>query len=126
MKYKNIEGIDISWWPKNRPRGNSSKNHAAALEIIQEKYPGAIIYEEVNLPIEKKNLYLDFLVPDFRIAFEVDGRQHDEFVAHFHGNAMGFVKQQRNDRLKEEWCEINKIQLVRLKERERKSWSKKF
>lgn len=122
MTYKDLEGEDSKWWPKSKPRKNASKNHKLALEILKEIYPNVTAYEECLLPIQSLKLYLDILVPDLMIAIEVDGMQHDKYNPHFHSSAMAFMKQVKHDRLKEEWCDANNIELIRLKENNKNGW----
>lgn len=81
-------------------------------KLLKEYYISSIILEEFLIPTH--NLYLDFYVPERNIAFEFDGRQHKDFVKFFHGSIEGLRRQQKNDLTKYEWCEFNKIKLVRL------------
>lgn len=49
---------------------------------------------------------------------EYDGKQHFEYVPHFHNNGIiDFEKQQRRDKVLNEFCELNKndITLIRFK-----------
>jgi len=45
-------------------------------------------------------LRLDYFLPAYSLGFEFHGRQHQEFVAHFHIDAAGFRSSKRRDRLK--------------------------
>jgi len=119
MDYKDEEGRPVKWRPKSRPRGNASKKHLEAIELLRTLLPYTNIYEECLLPISNKSLYLDILIPDFMIAIEVDGKQHEEFNVHFHKTRLAFGLSKMNDALKEEWCAINKFTLIRLKETEK-------
>ena len=49
-------------------------------------------------------LELDFYIPDLNVAFEIQGRQHYEFVRHFHIDYDGFKRQLERDRIKREIC----------------------
>jgi hypothetical protein len=119
MKYKNLEGEEVKWRPKNSPRENASKIHQEAIKIVKELIPGALVYEECCLPLGiKKTLYLDILIPDFNLAIEVDGKQHDEYISYFHKEKQSFANQKKNDVLKESWCEANNIILLRFKEKD--------
>lgn len=120
MQYYDVFGNTIKWKPSNSPRENASKNHLKAVQLILATIPNAYICEECNIPlgIRGKNLYLDIYLPHFNIAIEVDGRQHEVYVAHFHGDKMNFLTQKKNDRLKQDWCDINNITLVKFKETE--------
>jgi hypothetical protein len=75
--------------------------------------------EEVPLPgshkpSRKSTLFVDFLIPSASLAVEVHGRQHFEFVAHFHGDKRGFRKSKARDKDKVNWLELNSITLVTL------------
>ena len=101
---------------QTRPR---SKLHILARKLLREQFPYDTILEEVPLvgshkPSRKSTLYVDFLIPSHSLAVEVHGRQHFEFVAHFHGNRQGFRKSKARDRDKANWLQINSIALVAL------------
>ena len=67
------------------------------------------LFEEYHLG---EGLRLDFYLPDFYLGFEYHGRQHAEFVEHFHGSASGFREAQRRDNHKIELCSAQDIVLV--------------
>ena len=99
-----------------RPR---SKLHILARKVLREQFPYDRILEEVPLPgshksSRKSTLFVDFLIPSDSLAVEVHGRQHFEFVAHFHGDTRGFRKSKARDRDKSRWLEINSIALIIL------------
>lgn len=74
----------------------------------------ALILEEFPLPGER--LYLDFFMPHHRLAFEYQGRQHDQFVKLFHGDKKGFERSKARDVRKSEWCELNELVLVEVRD----------
>ena len=101
---------------QTRPR---SKLHILARKLLREQFPYDTILEEVPLvgshkPSRKSTLYVDFLIPSYSLAVEVHGRQHFEFVAHFHGNRQGFRKSKARDRDKASCLHNNDIELVIL------------
>lgn len=49
-------------------------------------------------------LRLDFYSPDLKVGFEFHGRQHSEFVEHYHGDAAGFELSKRRDQTKIDLC----------------------
>lgn len=59
-------------------------------------------------------LELDFYIENLNLAFEVQGRQHYEFVRLFHGTKAGFEDQLERDQLKEELCASAGICLIHL------------
>lgn len=96
-----------------RPR---SAIHLRAREILKHRFPTAQILEEVPFkPRSKQTLFFDFYLPLYRLAVEVHGQQHYEFVPMFHSTRQDFIQQLRNDADKSEWCAINNIRLIILK-----------
>jgi len=80
-------------------------------------FAGEIVLEEFIIPKEH-GLSLDFYIPRLCIAFEVDGHQHDTFVPFMHGDRDGFQNQKARDSLKAEWCDINRIRLIRVSDKD--------
>lgn len=82
--------------------------------LILEKYANYPILEEFNIPGSR--LSIDYIIFPIMIAFEIDGEQHRSYNPFFHGQALlnNYGKQIVRDIKKEEWCKINKIQLIRI------------
>ena len=59
----------------------------------------------------KKQLYLDFYLPDYNIAIECQGEQHYKNVKYF-GGESGLIKRIKRDNRKKELCEQNGIKIV--------------
>lgn len=94
---------------------NRSSLHLKARNLINKTYPTLQILEEVPITIRKtETLYLDFYMPLKKMCFEVHGEQHYKFVPFYHSNKLNFLKAQRRDRDKQEWCEINNIKYITL------------
>lgn len=89
-----------------------SAPHLRARVFIKSLYGTMRLLEEVQIP--GSLLSLDFYLPAKKIAFEVQGRQHTQFVQYFHSTKGGFIASQVRDRRKKEWCEENNIRLVEL------------
>ena len=97
-----------------------SKHHIRARKLIAEVYHSYRILEEVKMPgstaaHRKSVLYLDFFIPNIKVAFEVHGRQHYEHVPFFHKTKAEFLRAKARDEDKIDWCELNKIKLITLK-----------
>lgn len=60
-------------------------------------------------------LELDCYIPDSRIAFEYDGKQHFERVEHFQREKKDFKEQLKRDKEKEKLCKKLGIKLIRIK-----------
>lgn len=103
-----IVKFDIS--PTKFPARTISKKQTAARERIKREFGGQTILEEFTIP--KSHLRIDFFLPNINIAVEVHGRQHFEFVKHFHGTLAKFAQAKKNDADKAKWCELNDIELI--------------
>jgi hypothetical protein len=103
---------------------NKSSLHMAARDILKQQFPTLQILEEVPIPVKRSEVYyLDFYLPMLKLAVEVHGEQHFKFVSFYHHNQLGFIKSQKRDREKQEWCEINRIQYIALPyNEEQKEW----
>jgi len=60
-------------------------------------------------------LFLDFLIPQIKLAIEVHGQQHYEYTPFFHKNKADFISGQAKDEDKIEWCELNRVDIIVLK-----------
>lgn len=67
-----------------------------------------------EFPVIGTQMTIDILNFTLRLAVEVDGDQHTGFNKFFHKNLMAYKLQIERDVLKEKWCEINKIKLIRI------------
>jgi len=119
MQIKDLDGVVHNWiLTGNMARGkitNRSSYHLLARENLAKKFPTLQILEEVPVPLRKsETLYLDFYLPLKKLCVEVHGEQHYKFVSFFHNNMLSFIKAQKRDKEKQEWCEINNIKYVVL------------
>ena len=105
-----------------RPR---SKEHLRAREMLKRLFALYQVYEEVQIP--RENLSMDFFIPDKRFVIEVHGKQHYEYVYHFHGDMEGFKASKTRDKRKKEWATLNNFKYVELPYNELEGvWLKKF
>jgi len=99
-------------------RNKCSELHLRARLLLKTIFPGELVFEEVSLPGSKtsKNgiLFLDFLLPNKLLGFEVQGEQHEKYTPMFHKNRVNFGRAQQRDSYKREWCELNNILLIEL------------
>jgi hypothetical protein len=65
-------------------------------------------------PKTKRNLELDCYDPFRKVAVEYDGIQHYTYPNPFHRTRRDFDKQQERDKLKDNLCRKNNIQLIRI------------
>ena len=117
---------------KNDSEVKKSKYHLLARNLIKEIYGNYLLLEEVKLPGIKEpgvksSLFLDFLLPSVMIGVEVHGQQHYEYSHFFHKTKIGFYNSKRRDVLKQEWCDLNSIELIHLKYSDTKEeWTKQL
>jgi hypothetical protein len=119
MNIVDLDGNNIQWHLKGYiAKGrlqNKSSYHLLARNLLIDTYPTLQILEEVPIPLNaRETLYLDFYLPLLKTCIEVHGEQHYRFVPYYHGNMMSFLKAQKKDRQKKDWCEINNIKYIEL------------
>jgi len=128
MQIKTLDGFTQNWqltghYAHARIK-NKSSLHIAARDLLKEKFPTLQILEEVPIPLRRSEmLYFDFYIPMLRNAIEVHGEQHYKFVQFYHVNQLGFLKSQKRDREKQEWCEINSIKYISLPYDDTENWA---
>lgn len=107
---------------------NKSSLHLLARKLIIDQYPTLQLLEEVPIPVKRsENYFLDFYLPMLKTAIEVHGEQHYKFVAFYHNSHLGFLKSQKRDREKKEWCDINNITYIELPYNESENeWSERI
>ena len=59
---------------------------------------------------------MDYLNATKRIAIEVNGRQHSEFVPFFHKSRANYLESIKRDHKKAEWLEKNGFKLVEIED----------
>lgn len=119
MKAHDLDNNIVNWHLTGnigRTRSlNKSSLHLDARKILKELYPTMQILEEVPIPLRRsETLYLDFYIPLIKTAIEVHGEQHFKFVPFYHTSPMSFIKAQKKDNDKKEWCERNGIKHIIL------------
>ena len=97
------------------PRSKPEADLDVALAVV---FPNQKILHDMPIKVNGRTLYVDRVIKGSRLAIEIDGRQHLEFVAHFHGNADGFKSHKERDAVKTAWLEQNGYALVRISHRE--------
>lgn len=88
--------------------------HKSIYGIIKLIYPRETLEEEYPIKIGNKTLFIDIYIPRLNIAIECDGIQHDQFSKFYHQDIFTFKNQQKNDKLKEEYCAEKGITIVRI------------
>lgn len=106
-KYRNLNKYRINW-----DSGTRSKFQSKVKAFLKPFWKLHVVFEE--FPIIGTRMTLDLYNANKRIAIEVQGRQHQQFVKHFHGDLLNFGHQLGRDRDKERFCQMNKITLVEI------------
>jgi len=119
MKVTDLLGNISNWQLKGdiitKDTRDRSQYHINTRSIIKEVFPTTTVLEEVSIYIRPREvLFLDFYIPLHHLAVEVHGKQHFEFVPHFHVDRYGFAKHKKRDNEKLEWCQINNIRVIIL------------
>jgi len=108
-RFKNPKNYLIDWNGSSR-----SKFQIEVKQFLKNYWESNIVFEE--FPIVGTRLTLDFYNANKRIAIEVQGRQHTQYVEFFHQNRMNFLHQLKRDQIKEKFCGLNNITLVTIYE----------
>lgn len=109
-----LDGNQSKWKMMGREINNDtrprSELHKTARKLLKKRFPTLLLLEETPIhPVKGSTLYLDFYFPLRKLCVEVHGQQHFSFNSMFHITPKDFIKQKKNDKNKEEWCEINGI-----------------
>lgn len=107
--------------PKESDIANRSKGHLLARKLLQELFPADRLLEELYL-LGSNGLYADFYLPFRKLMVEVHGRQHFEFVPHFHKDKWNWYASKKRDMNKAEWCQLNNISLLVLRDDQTDGW----
>lgn len=70
---------------------------------------------------KNRNMFLDAYFSKSNIAIEYDGKQHREFIPHYHKTKEHFKQSQKRDKRKEKLCKENGIILIRITDEEPKT-----
>jgi hypothetical protein len=92
-----------------------SKLSAHTYKLLKEVFPHHRIIEECYVRYEGQRLFFDFFIKELDVFIECQGRQHDEYVAHFHGDREGFLAHKKRDNLKKAYCEENDSYFVEIR-----------
>ena len=85
-------------------------------DFLKEIFPHNSIYEERYIKYKGTRLFFDFYIKEINVLIEVQGRQHEEFVKHFHTDRDGFIDSKKRDNLKKEYCQETDIVLIEIRD----------
>jgi hypothetical protein len=87
--------------PNPRPK---SALHRRVAELFRSLFPQFKIFEEESIDVvvdgRRTTLFVDIIVRELSLVIECHGRQHFEFVPHFHQTRDGFARSVQRDRAK--------------------------
>ena len=114
-----IHGI-FKQLPKNHlnlshgcPRCSTSKGESEVRKVLEQnniEYIDQYTFEDC---INKSKLKFDFYLPEHNTCIEYDGIQHFKPINRF-GGYEGFKETKKRDYIKNEYCEVNNINLIRI------------
>lgn len=117
MKFKTLSGSTaelrnskkylIKW---NGP--SRSKFQLGVKEFLHPYWKSDIVFEELKLVGTRMSF--DFYNANKKIAVEVQGKQHTEYVKFFHGSRAKYLEQLKRDDKKLRFCQVNDITLVEI------------
>jgi hypothetical protein len=119
MQVIDLDGNSYNWQLiGNIAHGMVNKKsslHLKARELIHSCFPTLQVLEEVPIQIRRaETLYLDFYLPLTKKCIEVHGEQHYSFSRFYHNTLLGFIKHQKRDKEKKEWCDMNSLKYIEL------------
>lgn len=109
--------------PKPRKGGRFPRNKGTSGELLLFAILQRIIvgYPYINhgfysilLSPKFQPLQLDRYYPGLNLAFEYDGKQHDEYIKYIHKSRKNFTYQQQCDKIKDKECKANGVTLIRI------------
>ncbi len=105
-------------------QSNASKYHKIVGTTLRKLFPAATIYQEYNMangvtqhPMASK-LHVDYFIPMFNLAIEVDGEHHYEIVQYGKKDIEAFARfesRYRLDNIKNEIAQENGWVMIRIK-----------
>ena len=104
---RNPHKYKIKWNGKSR-----SKFQRTVKTFLYPYWRYDAVFEEFR--VLGTQLTLDFYNHTRKIAIEVQGAQHLEFVKHFHKTRANFLRQIRRDDKKMDFCNINNIDFLQI------------
>lgn len=88
-----------------------SEEQRIIYRFLKELYPNYDVIYEATLP---NGMRFDCFVKQIGVVVELDGKQHTQFVKHFHRDENGFLLQQLKDSKKDSIAAEMGIRLLRI------------
>jgi len=97
------------------PKCKSSKGEEEIRQILKEF--NVLFTEQLGfkecIADNKRRLLFDFYIPSLNTCIEYDGKQHSHSIPYW-GGEEGLKRRKKYDRIKTEFCQKNKINLLRI------------
>lgn len=90
------------------------KNQLMMETLVRQLFPSHLVLTNTRSFLD--GLELDCFIPDLKLAFEYDGRQHFEHVPVCHRDDNSFEELRRRDREKDVLCRERGITLIRMRQ----------
>ena len=120
LRLKNINGREVNKTVTNYiidwDKKSKSQFQFNVKQFLRPLWCHQICFEE--FPVYGTLQRVDFLNATKKIAIEVNGRQHTEYVEHFHKNKANYLKSIKRDWIKTEWLESNDYQLIEIEQKD--------
>ena len=91
-----------------------SKGEEEIQKFLEEALPHVNYKRWYYVYYEGHKLFFDFYIPSYKLAIEIQGIQHYEFVEFFHEDRHGLRKQRLKDNIKREWALHNNINILEI------------
>jgi hypothetical protein len=108
----------VSAWPKITRSNYASNGEWACAQVLRDIFPEHYFYTTrpnwLKNPETGRNLELDFLNEELRVAIEYNGIQHYVFPNCFHKTKEEFIGQIRRDQYKRKKCDDMGVYLISI------------
>lgn len=86
-------------------------------DVLIDMFPQRLaprVKREIYVRHAGQKLFFDFYIKELGIYVEVQGRQHTEFIEHFHTEKEAFLKQKHRDNVKIQYVQDKNKCLIRF------------
>lgn len=99
-----------------------SKQADEVYDLLNGMFPKHLaprVKREIYINYKGQKLFFDFYIKELGVYIEIQGRQHTEFIKHFHRDKDKFLAQKTRDNLKIQYVEENDQCLIRFNYKEK-------
>ena len=91
-----------------------SKLETLVGKLISKAFPSYRVKTQHYVVYQNTRLLFDYLIPELKIALEVQGEQHFSFTSFYHDTEEDFKNQKFRDKLKTQWADENGYVLIAI------------